>query len=68
MPMDLHATALLGSLVGTNTVGKLVEKGVLTNDEGLEIYTKSLSAITNPKELADAKAALKILVPGLEIS
>lgn len=59
--------AMLGATVAVATAEMLVVKGVLTEDEILMIFSRSIESFADPQQRVQAVQALQALVPGLRV-
>ncbi|MGE6693367.1 hypothetical protein ACQKE8_13090 [Sphingobium limneticum] len=61
------AAGLLGVVIACETVSVLMRKGLISEDEGVNIYQNSVSRLAAPQEQADAKAILNGLMTNLNL-
>ena len=66
-PAKASVAGPLAVAVAVETVAKLVDLGVISNDHALEIYSRTLYHFPQPQEEVEARAMLTALMPGLQI-
>jgi polyhydroxyalkanoate synthesis regulator phasin len=64
--VDADAASVLAIAVEVQLVDALVRKGVLTNDEAIAIYSRSLANVA-PEQRASAQGILQAIMPDLEV-
>ena len=62
-----QVAGILATAIAGQTIQTLVQKGVITNDEGLAIYQGALNVISDPSEKEDAKTILRGMMTGIVI-
>jgi hypothetical protein len=66
-PAKAPVAGPLAVAVAVETVAKLVNLGVISNDDALDIYSRTLYHFPQPQDEDEARAILTALMPGLEI-
>jgi hypothetical protein len=66
-PAKASVAGPLAVAIAVETVAKLVNLGVISNDDALDIYSRSLYHLPEPQDETEARAMLTALMPGLEI-
>lgn len=66
-PVNLAIVGALGTAVALQTVQMLVEKKLINEQDGFEIYARATKNFTDPAEKAEAVKVLQAYMPGLKV-
>ena len=59
--------AMLGATVAVQTAQQLLVKGVLSEDELLAIFTRTIDTFSDPDQRVEAVRALQAIMPSLQV-